>query len=278
MTITHIAQTLKLSNGRQMPWFGLGVWSAPTGKETQLAVKSALEVGYRHIDTAEAYRNETDVGIGIKESGIPRSEIFITTKLARANGGYDKALTSFESSIEKLAVDYIDLYLVHWPTPETRRETWRALETIYASGRAHAIGVSNYTLRHLKELETYAKILPMCNQVEMSPFLYQKELVEYCHQQKIAVSAYSPLTRGVKLDHPTVLNIASKRNRTPGQVMIRWCLDHGLLVFPKSTHQARIIENAGVFDWSLTGEDLTELDQLNENFRCNADWNPENEK
>ncbi|MBL8994346.1 MAG: aldo/keto reductase [Spirochaetia bacterium] len=273
-----IAGTQKLNNGVDIPYFGLGVWSAPKGADTENAVRWALEAGYRHIDTARAYNNEEDVGRAIRDSGIPRKEIFVTTKLARGEMGYDRTLRAFDESMDRLNLGFIDLYLIHWPTPESRKESWRALEKIAESGRARSIGVSNYTIPHLSELLKDSKVVPAVNQVELSPFLSQQKLRDFCAKHNILVEAYSPLTRGVKLCHPVVVEVAGKYKKTPGQILIRWCLEHDLVVFPKSIHQERIVENAGVFDFEIAAPDMAELDALNEDFRCNPDWNPEKEK
>ncbi len=262
----------KLNNEYEMPYFGLGVYKTAQGKETIEAVSYALEIGYRLIDTAAAYGNEKEVGIAVKESGIPRKEIFITTKLWNDDHGYDSALKAFDESLKRLNLDYVDLYLIHWPVPGLRQESWKALEKIYSEGRCRAIGVSNYMIRHLEEMKQYAEIIPAVNQVEFSPFLYQKDLLDYCRSNKIEVEAYSPLARMKKKNNPVVNSIAKKYNKTHAQILIRWCLEHKLIVIPKSSDKKRIRENADVFDFELSKEDMRQLDSLNENFRVS--WDP----
>ncbi len=273
--MNSISSTVPLSNGVLMPIFGLGVWSSKPGNETSDAVHWALELGYRHVDTAQGYSNEADVGRAVRESGIPRAEIFVTTKLSKANMGADSARRAFDDSLARMGFDYVDLFLIHWPSPDTRRETWAALEEIAPTGRARAIGVSNYTTRHLTELLSYANVIPAVNQVEFSPFLYQRELLAFCRAQGIQLEAYSPLTRGEKLNHPAVASTARKYSKTPGQIMIRWAIEHDAIVIPKSVRKERLAENAGVFDFRIEPEDMAILDGLNEDFRCNPDWNPE---
>jgi len=277
-TRVNIESTVTLNNGVEMPRFGLGVWSAVPGDETFHAVCSALGAGYRMIDTAEGYRNEADVGRAVRECGIDRREIFVTTKLAvESMKSYDTARRAFDQSMEKLGLDDVDLYLLHWPVPGGRKEAWRALETLSREKRVRAIGVSNYTIRHLNELASYASLVPAVNQVEFSPFLYQRELLGYCRKHNIQLEAYSPLTRRDKMGHPAIAKVAGKHGKTPAQVMIRWALEHDVVVIPKSAKAHRIQENANVFDFELDAADLQVLDSLNEDYRCNPDWNPERE-
>lgn len=271
-----IESTVTLNNGVEMPRFGLGVWSSVPGDETYHAVRMALEAGYRMIDTAEGYRNEADVGRAVRESGIDRSEIFVTTKLAVGSmESYDTARRSFDHSLEQLGFDYVDLYLLHWPVPAGRKAAWRALEDMYSEKCVRAIGVSNYTVRHLEELASYASVKPAVNQVEFSPFLYQQELLEYGRSCGIQLEAYSPLTRQDKMGDPAVAEIAKKHGKTPAQVMIRWALEHDVVVIPKSVKKHRIEENVDVFDFEFDVDDLKVMDSLNEDYRCNPDWNPE---
>lgn len=263
---------LELNNGVKIPILGLGVYQAESGSETETAVRVALEVGYRHIDTARAYNNEQDVGRAIKQSGIAREEIFITTKLWNSDHGYQAARKAFDASRRQLDSDYIDLYLIHWPVERLRGESWRALEEILASGQARAIGVSNYTIRHLEELLREATVTPAVNQIEFSPFLYQKELLDYGNRLGIRAEAYSPLTQGQKLAHPTLVQMAEKYNKTTAQILIRWAIEHQIVVIPKSVRRQRIIENAAVFDFTIAPADLATLDGLDEDFRtC---WDP----
>jgi diketogulonate reductase-like aldo/keto reductase len=261
----------KLADGIEIPVVALGTWKA-TGSKVREAVKAALAAGYRHIDTAKIYGNEREVGEAIRESGVPRSEIFVTTKLWNADQGYEKAFEAFEKSKAALGLDYIDLYIIHWPEPRTRQDSWRALEEIYAAGKCRAIGVSNYTIKHLKEMKTYAKVMPMVNQVEFHPFLYQKELLEYCASNNIALEAYSPLAHGERQKDKVITAIAQAHSKSNAQIMLRWSLQHGNIILPKSTNPERIGENLAVFDFELTGEEMARLDGLNEDFRtC---WDP----
>ena len=261
-----------LNNNVEIPALGLGLYQVPSGGTAQEAIECALEAGYRHFDTAAAYGNERDLGRALAASGIPRDELFITTKLWNSDHGYDAGLRAFEKSRSKLRLDYIDLYLIHWPVQKLRNESWRALLELYERGLCRAIGVSNYTIEHLRELLRSSPLAPAINQVEFSPFLYQKELHEFCNEHGILLEAYSPLTQGKKLKHPTLVGLSKKYGRTPAQLLIRWALDHKLVVIPKSARCERIRENAAVFDFSITGEDLATLDGLDEGFRtC---WDP----
>jgi len=262
----------KLNNGVEIPYFGLGVYLSDPGEETYKALRWAFEAGYRHVDTAAFYKNEKDVGLAIKDSGIPRQEIFVTTKLWNDDHGYDKALKGFEASLKNLGLDYLDLYLIHWPVSGLRNETWKALETILSEGRSRAIGVSNYTTSHLKELLNTCQVVPTVNQVEFSPFLYQKGLLEFCRQNDIQLEAYSPLARASKLSEARLKAVASRYGKTPAQIMIRWALEHRIVVIPKSVHKERIYENAEVFDFEISAEDMQILDSLDENYR--VAWDP----
>lgn len=262
-----------LNNGCRIPILGLGTYLMKHGEQTYNASLWALEVGYRHIDTASFYKNEQDVGRAIRDSDIPRQEIFVTTKVWNDDQGYDKALKAVETSLQKLGFDYIDLVLVHWPVPSLRKETWKALEKVYDEGVVASIGVSNYTINHLQELFNYANTIPVVNQVEFSPFLYQKELQEFCEENNIYIEAYSPLVRGRKFDDPKVVKISRKHNKTSAQVLIRWALQVGTIALPKSSKKERIIENADVFDFELDEEDMNLLATCNEGYR--VAWNPE---
>lgn len=262
-----------LNDGTKMPVLGLGVWQAAAGKETRRAVASALEIGYRLIDTAKLYGNEKDVGIAVRESGIPRDDIFVTTKLWNSDHGYESALRAFERSRRELGFDAVDLYLIHWPVPGLRHESWKALLRLRDQGLVHSIGVSNYTIRHLEELLPVSPVPPSVNQVEFHPFLYQAKLLEFCRGRGIQIEAYSPLTKGYRLNDAVVAQIAAKYGRTPAQVLIRWSLQHGLVVIPKSVRPERIRENAQVFDFDLRREDMDLLDALDE--RAHTAWNPD---
>ncbi len=264
---------VNLADDTKMPVLGLGVWRAASGKETQRAVATALDVGYRLIDTAKLYGNERDVGQAVRASKIPRDEIFITTKLWNTDHGYEAALRAFEQSRRELGVDSIDLYLIHWPVPGLRQESWKALLRLKEKGLARSIGVSNYTIRHLEELLSSSPIPPSVNQVEFHPFLYQADLLAFCQGHGIQLEAYSPLTRGHRLDHPVIKALAGEHRRTPAQILIRWGLGHGLVVIPKSVRPERIRENAQVFDFELSRADMARLDALDE--RSHLAWDPD---
>jgi len=255
-----------LNNGVEIPVLGLGT-SHACGEAAVRAVMCALEVGYRHIDTAKLYSNECEVGEGVKRSGIPRDEVFITTKLWDDDHGYDNALKAIDISLRNLGTNYVDLYLVHWPVPGRRIETWRAMEKILKDGKARAIGVGNFTIRHLEELLPRAEIVPAVNQVEFTPYIYQKRLQDYCEARGIRIEAWAPLTRGLKLGDPRLEEVAKHYEKTPAQVLIRWGLQKGAISIPKSERKERIVENSRVFDFSISDKDMRTLDDFNENLR-----------
>jgi methylglyoxal/glyoxal reductase len=264
--------TVKLNNDVQMPVLGLGVYQTPPGRATKNAVKSALNVGYRHIDTARIYGNEEDVGEAVRESNLPRGDLFITTKLWNSDQGYDSTLCACEVSLKRLGLDYLDLYLIHFPVPEVRNESWKAMATLLKKGKCRAIGVSNFTIRHLEGLLNKSEVTPSVNQVEFHPFLYQKQLLEFCQKKRIQVEAYSPLARGERFKNPTIASFATKYSKTPAQLMLRWGLQHGLVVIPKSATEERIRENSQIFDFEISAVDMKTLDSLNEGLRLN--WDP----
>jgi diketogulonate reductase-like aldo/keto reductase len=267
-----LSSTATLNNGVEMPRLGLGVWQMRSGRETRNAVRAALEIGYRLIDTAAAYGNERDVGEAIRRSGIPREEVFVTTKLWNSDQGYEPALRAFRRSLRTLGLDYVDLYLIHWPVPELRLESWRALERILTEGRTEAIGVSNFTVPHLRELREVSPTAPAVNQVELHPFLTQQELRAFCPKHAIQLEAYTPLTRGERLDDPLLARLARAYGKTPAQILIRWSLQRGLVVIPKSSKRERIAENADVFDFGIEAADMDALDALDESLHvC---WDP----
>ncbi|WNG49654.1 aldo/keto reductase [Archangium minus] len=268
----NLQSTVKLNNGVELPRLGLGVFRAPRGQVTRQAVLSALSAGYRHIDTARIYGNERDVGAAVRESGLPREDIFVTTKLWNEDQGYDSTLRACERSLKDLGLEYVDLYLVHWPVPGRRLDSWRAMEKLLAEGKCRAIGVSNFLEHHLDQLLAHAQVVPAVNQVEQHPFLYQPSLLRYCADKGIAVEAYSPLTKGLRLGDPRVVEMARRHGKSPAQVLIRWCLQHELVVIPKSVHEERIRENASVFDFSLSSEDMQRLDGMNEDLYTG--WDP----
>jgi methylglyoxal/glyoxal reductase len=263
---------LPLNQGGAIPQLGLGVWQAPRGQVTRAAVSSALQRGYRHIDTARIYGNEADVGAAVRDSGIPRAEVFVTTKLWNDDHGFDAALRAFDASSSRLGLDYVDLYLLHWPVAGKRLDSWRALERIHAERRARAIGVSNFLAPHLRELLSHCQVPPAVNQIELTPFLQRSETAALCRQKGIVVEAYSPLTRGLRLNHPVLTQVAGALRRSPAQVLLRWGIQHGYVVLPKSTRPERITENATVFDFELDADALAQLDALDENLVTG--WDP----
>lgn len=270
----HLQSRVELNHGGAIPLLGLGTFRSPAGEATREAVGWALEEGYRHVDTAALYRNEADVGAAIRESGVPREDVFVTTKLHKDDHGYDEALAAFDASLERLGFEYVDLYLIHWPESDRRLESWRALERILEEGRARAIGVSNYMAHHLEEVLEQGTVVPAVNQIELHPFNYRSraDIIDLCERHGIAVEGYSPLTKTEKLDEHTVARIADAHGRTPAQVLIRWALQHGIITIPKSTHRDRIRENAAVFDFDLTDVEMRELDALDEDFTTS--WDP----
>jgi methylglyoxal/glyoxal reductase len=291
-----IETKLALNDGHLIPQLGLGVWQARAGASCEAAVLAALEAGYRLIDTAAMYGNEESVGGAIRKSGIPREKIFVTTKLWNSDHGNPQR--ALDTSLRKLKLDYVDLYLIHYPVRE-RRQSWRALEALHAEGKARSIGVSNFTIRHLTELLAQTKTVPAVNQVEFHPYLYQRDLLDFCAGKGIVIEAYSPLTKGARLKDPKLVAVAKKystgeprpapsRSRLPlvdrlfprseskstAQILIRWALQRGLVVIPKSANRTRIFENADVFNFEITVEDMRLLDGFNENLRtC---WDPTN--
>ncbi|MCY7751216.1 glyoxal/methylglyoxal reductase [Bacillus inaquosorum] len=264
---TSLKDTVKLHNGVEMPWFGLGVFKVENGSEATESVKAAIKNGYRSIDTAAVYKNEEGVGIGIKESGVAREELFITSKVWNEDQGYETTLAAFEKSLERLQLDYLDLYLIHWPGKDKYKDTWRALEKLYKDGKIRAIGVSNFQVHHLEELLKDAEIKPMINQVEFHPRLTQKELRDYCKAQGIQLEAWSPLMQGQLLDNEVLAQIAEKHNKSVAQVILRWDLQHEVVTIPKSIKEHRIIENADIFDFELSQEDMDKIDALNKDER-----------
>lgn len=272
---SNLQDTVKLNNGVHMPWFGLGVFKVQEGEEVKQAVKSAIAAGYRSIDTAAAYRNEEGVGQAIKEAleenSLSRDQLFITTKVWNSDQGYDTTLQAFEHSLNKLQLDYIDLYLVHWPVKGKYKDTWRALEKIYESGKVRAIGVSNFQVHHLEDLKTEASIVPSVNQVEYHPLLTQKELLSYCNEHGIRLEAWSPLGQGNLLQDETLTSIGQKYGKSAAQVILRWDLQHGVVTIPKSVNEGRIQENADIFDFELSAEDMDNIDAMNQNKRFGSD-------
>lgn len=262
----NIKSTLKLNNGVDIPIIGLGTWDL-YGNQCYNAIKWALEAGFKLIDTATYYKNEREIGQAIKDNSMLREDIFITTKVWDDDQGYEKTLKAFERSLKALQTSYVDLYLIHWPVTNLRNETWKALEKLYEEDKVRAIGVSNFTINHLNGLMESSLTVPSINQVEFSPFLYQKELLEFCTNHGIIIEAYCPLTRGQKLDNPQLKTTGKKYRKTSAQVLLRWGIQHNVIQIPKSGNRDHIIENLNIFDFYLEDEDMKTLDNLNEDFR-----------
>lgn len=261
-----------LHDGIEIPQLGFGVFQVPP-EETQATVELALEAGYRHIDTAAAYRNEAGVGAALAASGLPREEVFVTTKLWNAEQGHDSALTAFEATLDRLGLDHVDLYLIHWPVPSENRfvDTWRAFERIYEEESARTIGVSNFRIEDLERLEAETDTRPTVNQIELHPSLQQAELRAFHAEHRIATEAWSPLAQGGLLDDGTIAAIAERHDRTPAQVILRWHLQLGNVVIPKSVTPERIRENVEVFDFELDDEDMAEFAKLDRGERIGPD-------
>ncbi|OWR30865.1 aldo/keto reductase [Saccharibacillus sp. O23] len=268
---TSLTAKVKLNNGVEMPWFGLGVWQVKDGEEAKDSVKAALKAGYIGIDTAAAYKNEKSVGEAIRESGLNREDLFITSKVWNGDQGYDETLAAFDATMEKLGLDVLDLYLIHWPVKGKYKDTWRAMEKLYKDGRIRAIGVSNFQPHHLDDLLADAEVVPAVNQIEFHPLLTQSELLNYCAQKGIQVEAWSPLAQGRLFDNEVVKGLADKYGKSPAQILLRWVLDKGVVVLTRSVKESRIVENADLFDFALTPEDVTALEALNKNERTGPD-------
>jgi diketogulonate reductase-like aldo/keto reductase len=261
-----------LNTGASIPQVGFGLWQVKNEAECVDSVNMALAAGYRHFDTAQAYGNEQYLGAALKQSAILRSELFITTKIGVQNFGRKHTPKSFALSLEKLQLDYVDLLLLHFPVTLLRGKSWKALEAIHASGQAKAIGVSNYTIKHLEDLLADCSVVPAVNQVELHVFLQQPELVAYCQAHNIVVEAYSPLAHGKGMDDPELVRLGQKYQKTPGQIMLRWCIEQGTVPLPKSVHKERIDQNIALFDFAFDQEDIIALKALNKNMRtC---WDP----
>lgn len=270
MSFNSLEDTYTLNNGVKIPIIGFGTWQTPDGDVAEHAVESALNAGYRHIDTAAAYGNEESVGEALKRSGVNRHDLFITTKLWNADHGYRSAKAAIDRSLQNLKVDYLDLYLIHWPNPvdmrdhwaEANAESWRAMEEAVQAGKIRAIGVSNFRKRHLDELLKTAEIKPVVNQIMLNPSDLQPDVVKVNNELKLLSEAYSPLGTGGLLGNETVNEIASEVGKFPAQVLIRWSLEHGFLPLPKSVHDKYIRANAEVFDFNLSSEQMNKLDSL----------------
>ncbi len=267
----NIHSTKQLANGIEMPRLGLGVYKMTEPEIAIQAITAALDYGYRHIDTASLYANEKEVGDAIRASNVPRKDIFITTKVWNTDQGYDQTLRAFEKSLELLGMDYVDLYLTHWPVKETFVDTYRAIERLYDEKLIRATGVANHHAHHLEAIAAKANIKPMVNQIECHPRLTQFDLREYCEEQGIAITSWSPLARGRILEEPTLKRISTKHSKSTAQTIIRWHLQHDLIVIPKSENPSRIAENMDVYDFELSFEDMKNIDALNLNERTGKD-------
>ena len=272
MTLT-IESRIKLNDGMTMPLFGLGVWRLESGKETRDAVSYALELGYIHIDTASMYNNEEDVGVAIQESSLPREKLFITTKVNSSELGYDSTLEACERSLKKLKLTYLDLFLIHKPVEGYRQNTWKALEKLKHESICRSIGVSNFSPKHLNEIFKICEFIPAVNQIEMNPFLAQKNISEFCRSKNIHITGYCPLARTEKSNEPTLVNVANECGKTWAQVMVRWGLQKQLTTIPKSANPKRIRENSDVFNFELNEKQMQRLDDLDEGFRLRPDPN-----
>ena len=269
--VKPVSETVKLNNGVEMPWLGLGVWRSMEGKEVESAVVWALNEGYRSIDTAAIYQNENGVGKAIKESGINREDLFITTKLWNNDQRSGNIREALEASLKKLGVEYIDLYLMHWPVPEKFIDCWVKFEMLYHEGKIRAIGLSNFLVHHLKQLLEISSITPAINQVEFHPYLLQPELNRFCSEHKIQLQAWAPLMQG-KINEVTELGeIGEKYGKSPAQVALRWNLQHKVITIPKSVNKDRIKANADIFDFSLSDDDMSVIDGLDRNYRFGPD-------
>lgn len=268
----NLKSTYKLSNGVEIPMVGFGTWQTPNGEVAVSSVEEALKVGYRHIDTAAVYGNEESVGIAIKNSGLKREDIFLTSKVWNANQGYETTIKAFEESLKKLQVNYLDLYLIHWPVPKVFKEnweetsigTWKAIEKLYKEGKIRSIGVSNFKPHHIRNLIDNCEIVPMVNQIQLSPGVDQKETIEYCIENNILVEAYSPLATGKIFEVKEIINMAAKYKKSVSQIALRWSIQNGYLPLPKSVTSSRIKENTEIFDFELSKEDMEYINKLKE--------------
>ena len=257
-TIDSLSSTVTLSNGVEMPWFGLGVFRSGPGAETETAVRAAQDLGYRAVDTAMIYNNEADVGRALDP------ETFLTTKVWNSDQGYDSTLRAFDKSMKLLGREKLDLYLVHWPKPEHMRDTWRAMERLYEEKLCRAVGVSNFLVHHLEALSVHANVPPTVNQIELHPYLQEREVREYCRSQGIVVEAWSPIAKGQVVDDPVLREIGDAHGKSAVQVTLRWELQHGIVVIPKSANPERIASNADVFDFELSPEEMARIDTLDQ--------------
>ena len=262
-----LSHTLKMKDGCSIPQLGLGTYQETPDSDILKAVATAIQIGYRHIDTAEMYNNESFVGKGVRQSGVSRKEIFITSKVWPSNFGYDKTIAACKNSLTRLGMDYLDLYLIHWPQGRDYFQSWQALIQLQKDGIVRSIGVSNFSSDQIKELADESGHLPAVNQVEFSPFNNTKKLLDYCKSQQVILEAYAPLTRGQKLDNRTINELASTYNKTAANILLRWALQHDVVIIPKSRQTHRIRENANIFDFEISAQDMILIDQLDEGFK-----------
>ena len=271
--ITDLQGSFRLNNGVEMPYFGLGTYLADNDQEVIDAVKNALNAGYRHIDTAAAYKNEEGVGKGIRESNIAREEVFLVSKLWNADQGYESTLKAFEESLERLGVDYLDLYLIHWPVAGKYKDTWRAMEKLYREKKIRAIGVSNFLQHHLEDLLETAEVMPMVNQMEFHPYLVQQDLIDFCNSKGIQYESWSPFMHGKLFDGKSEVfsDLTDKYKKSIAQIVLRYNLQKGIVVIPKSVNVDRIKSNADIFDFELSEADISYLDSLDKGERTGPD-------
>ncbi|MBT8184666.1 MAG: aldo/keto reductase [Eudoraea sp.] len=269
--ITDIKGTFTLHNGVEMPYLGLGVYLSKDGEEVVNAIKWAVDAGYRHKDTAAIYNNEEGVGRGVAECDVPREDLFVVSKVWNADQGYESTLKAFEQSMKRLDLEVLDLYLVHWPVKDKYKDTWRALERLYKDKRVKAIGVSNFKREHLEDLLKEASVVPMVNQMEFHPYLVQKDLLDYCNSKGIQYEAWSPLMQGKIFKIDIFKELSEKYGKTIAQVVLRWDLQNGVVTIPKSSKKNRIIENADVFDFEITAEDMAFLNAMDRSKRFGPD-------
>jgi diketogulonate reductase-like aldo/keto reductase len=272
--ITDISGTFKLHNGIDMPYLGLGTYMPKDSQEVTNSVKLALDNGYRHIDTAAIYRNENSVRLGIEASTIPREEVFVTSKVWNSDHGYDKTFKAFERSLSNLQMDYLDLYLIHWPVVGEFKETWRALEELYKQEKVRAIGVCNFLKHQIEDLMESSKVVPMVNQMEFHPYLVQQDLIDFCNKHHIQYEAWSPLMQGKVFELPEFQSLAKKYNKSIAQIVLRYDLQKGVITIPKSAKEERIIANADLFDFELSESDINFIDNMDQNYRTGP--NPDN--